>query len=90
MDYDTFKPVTTSKQTKKRKTSNRYNFSDHNYNFFLISKTTKPPYMNSQNQSQTQNYNQNVPQQASHIVFFDDQPRANMDRSENYPFFKAN
>ena len=46
--------------------------------------------MNSQNQSQTRNYNQNVLQQASHTVFFNDQPRATMDRIENYPFFKAN
>ena len=31
--------------------------------------------MNSQNQSQAQNYYQNVPQQASHTLFFNDQPR---------------
>ena len=34
MDYQTFEPVTTSRQTNKQKTSNRNNFSDHNYNFF--------------------------------------------------------
>ena len=46
--------------------------------------------MISQNQSQAQNYNQNVPQQASHTVFFNDQPRATMDHSENYTFFQQN
>ena len=55
--YQTFKPVTTSRQTNKQKTSNRSNFSGHNYNFFAKSKTTKPPYMNNRNQSQAQNYN---------------------------------
>ena len=44
--------------------------------------------MNSQNQSQAQNYNQNVPEQASHTLFFNDQPRVTMDRSENYPLFQ--
>ena len=42
MDYQTFKPVTTSRQTNKQKTSNRNNFSDHNYNFFAKSNATKP------------------------------------------------
>ena len=52
MDYQTFRPVTTSRQTNKQKTSNRSNFSDHNYNFLQKSKTTKPPNTSSQNQSQ--------------------------------------
>ena len=43
--------------------------------------------MNGQNQSQTQNYIQNVPQQASHTVFFNDQPRATLDCGKNYQFF---
>ena len=43
--------------------------------------------MNSRNQSQTQNYNQKKPQQASHTVFFNDQPRATLDRSKKYTFF---
>ena len=34
MDYQTIRPVTTPRQTNKQKTSNRNNFSDHNYNFF--------------------------------------------------------
>ena len=34
MDYQKFRPVTITRQTNKRKTSNRKNFSDHNYNFF--------------------------------------------------------
>ena len=46
--------------------------------------------MYSQNQSQTQKYNQNVPQQASHTVFFNDQPRDTLGRSENYPIFQQN
>ena len=71
-DYQTFRPVTTSRQTNKQKTSNRNNFSDYNYDFFKKSKTTKPPNMNSQNQPQSQN--QNIPQQASQSVFFNDQP----------------
>ena len=28
--------------------------------------------------------------EASHTVFFNDQPRPTMDRSENYPFFQQN
>ena len=87
LDYQTFIPVTTSRQINKQKTSNRNNFSDQNYNFFAKSKTTKSPCMNSQKQSQTKNYNQNVPQQASHTVFFKDQPPAKLGRSENDPFF---
>ena len=90
MDYQTFKPVTTSTQANKQKTFNINNFSYHNYNFFAKLKTSKPYYMNSQNQSQTQNYNRNVPQQASHTVFINDQTRATLDRSENYPFFQQN
>ena len=86
MDYRTFKPITLSRQTYKQKTSNRNNFSDRNYNFFGKSKTTKYRYMNSQSQPQAQNYNQKVPQQASNTVFFNDQPQATTDRSENYPF----
>ena len=46
--------------------------------------------MNSQNQSQAQNYNRNVPQQASHTVIFNDQPRATVDHSGNYPFLQQN
>ena len=46
--------------------------------------------MNSQIQSQSQNYNQNVPQQASRTVFFNDQPLATLGRSKNYPFFQQN
>ena len=89
IDNQTFKTKTTSRQTNKQKTSNR-NFSDHYYNFFAKSKTTKPHHKNSQNQSQSQNYNQSLPQQASHIVFFNDQPRTTLDRSKNYPFFQQN
>ena len=88
LDSQTFKPVRTSRQTNKQKTSKRNNFSDHNYNFFAKSKITKPPYMNSQNQSQAHNYKQNVPQQATHTLFFNDQPRVRVDRSENYPLFQ--
>ena len=36
---------------------------------FCKNQNKKPPYMNSQNQSKAQNYNQNVPQKASHKVF---------------------
>ena len=46
--------------------------------------------MNSRSQSQAHNYNQNVPQQASHTVVFNNQPRATLDRSEYYPFFQQN
>ena len=46
--------------------------------------------MISQNQSQAQKFNQNVPQQASDTVFFNDESRSTMDRSENYPFFQQN
>ena len=88
MDYQTVKPVKTSRQTNKQKTSNRNNFSDDKYKLFAKSKTTKSPYMNSQSQSQAQNYSQNVPQQAFHTVFFNDQPRDALDRSKNYPFFQ--
>ena len=42
--------------------------------------------MNSQNQSQSQH--QNVPQQASQSVFFNDKPQATLDHSENYQFFQ--
>ena len=90
MDYQSFKPVTTAKQTNKQKTSKRNIFSDLNYNFFAKSKTIKPPYLNSQNQSQAQNYNQNVPQHASHTVFFNDQARATMECSKNHPFYQQN
>ena len=34
MDHQSFRPVTTSRETNKQKTSNRNNFSDHNINFF--------------------------------------------------------
>ena len=44
--------------------------------------------MNSENQSQAQKHNQKVQQQASHSVLFNNQPRATLDRRENYPFFK--
>ena len=74
MDYQKFRPVTTSRQINKRKTSKRNNFSAPNYNFFQKSKTTKPPITNNQNQSQSQN--QNVPQQAPQSVFFNDQRSA--------------
>ena len=43
LDYQTFKPETTSRQTIKQKTSNRNNFSDHNYILFAKSNTTKSP-----------------------------------------------
>ena len=46
--------------------------------------------MYSQNQSETRKYNQNVPQQASHTVFFNDHPRDTLGRSENYPIFQQN
>ena len=46
--------------------------------------------MNSQNQPQAQKYNQQVPQQASHSVFFNNQQRASVDRSESFPFFQHN
>ena len=84
MDNQKFRPVTITRQTNKRKTSNRKNFSDHNYNFFQKSKSTKSP-NNSQNQPQLQN--QNVTQQAFQSIFFNDQPPATLDCSKNYPFF---
>ena len=43
MAYQTFRPVTTSRQTNKQKMSNRNNISDHNYNFFQKSKNNKTP-----------------------------------------------
>ena len=46
----------------------------------------KTPNTNSQNQSQSKN--QIILKQASRSVFFNDQPRASLDRSENYPFFQ--
>ena len=46
--------------------------------------------MISQNQSKEQNFNQNVPQQASHSVFLNDQLRATLDRSKKYPFSQQN
>ena len=46
--------------------------------------------MNSQNQSQTQNDIQNVPQQASHTVFFNDQPRATLELWRILSIFSAN
>ena len=52
------------------------------------SKKNKTPNMNSQNQSQSQY--QNVPHQCSQTVFYNDQPRATLDLSENYPFFQQN
>ena len=90
MDYQTFEPVMTTRQTNKQRTSNRNNFSDYNYNLFAKPQTTKSPYMNSQNQSRAQNYNRNVPQQAPHTVFSNDQPRATLDTFQNYPFFQQN
>ena len=45
MDNQTIRQVTASRQTTKQKTSNRNNFSDHNYIFFAKSKATKPPKM---------------------------------------------
>ena len=89
MDYQTFEPVTSSRQTNKQKL-HRNNFSELNHNFFAKPKITKRPLTNSQNQSQAQNYYQNVPQQASPTVFFNDQSRATMDRSKNYQFFHQN
>ena len=86
IDYQTFEPVTTTRQTKNESTFDRNIFSDHNSNFFANSKTTKSPYINSQSQSQTQKYNRNVPQQASHTVFFNNQPQATLHRSAVYPF----
>ena len=90
MDYQTFKPVTTSRQTTKQKTSNRNNFSDHSCNFFCKIQNNYTPYMNSQNQSQAQNDNQNVPQQAFHTAFFNDQLQTTTDCSENYHFIQQN
>ena len=90
MDHQTFEPVATSRQTNKQKTSNRNNFSDHNQNLFANSKTTKSSFMNSQNQSRAQNFNRNVPQQAPHTVFSNDQPRGTLDSSKIYPFFQQN
>ena len=46
--------------------------------------------MNSQNQSQSQNSNQKVQQQASHSVFFNNQSRVTVDRSEKYTTFQQN
>ena len=86
MDYQTFRPITTSRKTNKQKTSNKNNLSDHNYNFFQKSEATKPLNTNSQIQSQSQN--QNVRQQASQSLFFNHQPRATLVCSENYPFFQ--
>ena len=85
----TIKPVKTSRQTNKQKTSNRNNFSDQTYIFSQNPKHLTP-YMNIQSQSQAQNIHQNVSQQASYTVFFNDQPRATMDRNEIYPFFQQN
>ena len=55
----------------------------------MKNKITKPPYLNSrQNQPQAQNYSRQVPQQASHSDFFNDQQQAAGDRSKNFPFFQ--
>ena len=56
--------------------------------FFAKFQTTKSPNMSSQNQTQSQN--QNIPQQTSQSVTFNDQPEATLDRCENYPFFQQN
>ena len=42
MDKQTFRPITTSRQSHQQKTSERSNFSEHSYNFAAKSKTTKP------------------------------------------------
>ena len=46
--------------------------------------------MNIQSQPQAHNHNQNVPQQTSNTVFFNNQPRATTNCSKNYPFFQRN
>ena len=43
LDNQTFKPVTTSRQTNKQKTSLRNNFSNLNYNFFQKNQKHKTP-----------------------------------------------
>ena len=43
MDYQTFKLVTPSRLTNKRKTSNRNNFSDHNIIILQNPKQQNPP-----------------------------------------------
>ena len=88
MDYQTFRSAATSRRTNKQKIPNRNNLSDHNYKFFAKKKMAKLPYMISQNQPQAQNCNQQVPQQASYSVFFNDQQRSTVDCSENFPFFQ--
>ena len=88
IDIQTFRPVTTSRQTNKQETSNRNNFSDHIYIFFQKSKTTKPPNTNSQNQSQSQS--QNVPQQASQSVFLTTSHELHWIVAKNYPFVRQN
>ena len=46
--------------------------------------------MNSQNQSEAQNYNQHVTQQASQSFFSNGQPRATVDCSKIFPLFQQN
>ena len=53
MNYQTFKPVTTSRQTKEQKPSNKNNFSDHNYNFLQYSKSQNPLYEQSKSNRST-------------------------------------
>ena len=88
MDYQSFRPVTTSRRTNKQKTSNKNNFSAPNDNFFQKSKITKPPITNNQNQSQIKMYHNKLLNQYSLTI--NDQPRAALHRSKIYPIFQQN
>ena len=94
MDYQIYKPITKTRQSNKQKPPNGNSFSKHNYKFVVINninrQITKPPYTRHQNQSQEQYYNQQIPQQALHSVFFNGQQRTTTDRCENYPFLQQN
>ena len=50
----------------------------------------KPPYISSQSQPEAQNYNHQVPQEALHSVFFNNQQGATVDYSKNLLVFHQN
>ena len=83
MDYQTFRPMT--KPPQKQRIFSRSNFAEHNYNYVNRSQTSKPPRTNQHNCSFSQR--QNLLQQTSNFVNFNDNPRNPKDPSENYPFF---
>ena len=88
MEIQTFRLVTTSRQTNKQETSNR--ITSLIITIFFFAKVENNKTLNTNSHSQSQSQSQNVRQQASQSAFFNDQPRAAPDRSENYPFFQQN